>query len=500
MSERIFIFSASGFFGGVLASSYFSVSLSLIGVFALISISFLLLGFLGWGNKKVFFSLAIFFVLFALGALRFYVKDVSEPKNELDNFTDEKVEIIGVIKNEVEQKSSSQRMVVAGENIIFREHQYPIESNILVSTDLFPEFKYGELVKVSGKITNPKNFITDAGTEFDYIDYLKKDSIFYTMSFANAQILEDGKGNPIKTKILEVKSKFLDSIKRSIPAPESSLLSGLLLGVKSSLGETLQQDFVNTGLVHVVVLSGYNVTIIAEALIRALSFLSIAAGIYIGAGAIIVFVVMTGAGATITRAGIMALLALIARATGRNYEITRALIVAAFLMILQNPYILVFDISFQLSFLATLGLIYMSPVFKEKFKFLPEKFGIREIAASTIGVQISVLPFILYKMGNLSIVAPITNLLVLPLIPGTMLLGFITGVFSLISPILAAPVGFLAFIFLKFEIFIVQTFSHLPFSTIKTANFPFILVLILYIFIGWYLWRYNKKHKQIFNE
>lgn len=146
-----------------------------------------------------------------------------------------------------------------------------------------------------------------------------------------------------------------------------------MLGVKESLGEGLEEDFVDTGLVHIVVLSGYNVTIIAEAIIRTLSFVSVMAGIYIGGIAIAVFAIMTGAGATIIRASIMAILALIARATGRRYEITRALFIAGFLMILENPYILLYDISFQLSFLATVGLIYLSPVFENIFKFFPKE-------------------------------------------------------------------------------------------------------------------------------
>lgn len=411
----------------------------------------------------------------------------------LDNFVGADVVIKGIIKDEVDVRQSSQRILLRADKITFHGEEYEIDQNILVSTELFPRYEYGDLIEVSGELKIPENFLTEVGKEFDYKNYLKKDSIFYTISFAQVERLDAGEGSKIKAGILFVKHKFLESIEAVIPSPESALVGGLLLGTKQSLGEKLQQSFVDTGLVHIIVLSGYNVTIIAESLIKVLSFISVSAGIYLGGIAIVVFVIMTGAGATIVRAGIMAILALLARATGRTSEITRALLLAAALMVVHNPYILFFDISFQLSFLATLGLIYMSPVFKNWFKFLPERFGLREVVSSTIGVQAFVLPFILYKMGNLSIVAPITNTLVLPLIPTTMFFGFVSGLLGLVSNILAMPFGWVAYVFLKFEIWIVEIFSSFSFATIKIAHFPFILVLIFYIWITWYLVRYYKK-------
>jgi competence protein ComEC len=166
-------------------------------------------------------------------------------------------------------------------------------------------------------------------------------------------------------------------------------------------------------------------------------------------------------------------------------------------MVLWNPMILVFDISFQLSFLATIGLIFMSPVFQEKFKFLPERFGLRDIAASTIGVQLFVLPFILYKMGNLSLIAPVSNTLVLPLIPTTMFLGFITGLLGLVVPVIAFPFGWVTYLFLHVEIGIVHMFSQLPFASISIVNFPFILVLIFYSVVVWRLYIHTNRYEKV---
>lgn len=496
MTNKIFVSIFFGFLAGVALASLTQINVVSIFLFSIIAIVFIVLAYLKFLPKKRILTISIFLLFVSIGSLRFYIKDNSEPKNILDNFVDEKIVLTGIIKNEVENRQNSQRFILRAESLNFENKNYGIDSNILISTELFPEFSYGDKILVTGDLKTPENFITDIGREFDYKNYLRKDSIFYTMSFAEIQLMSSGNGNFLKQKILFVKKKFLNSIEKNIPSPESSLLSGLLLGIKESLGKDLEQHFVNAGLVHIVVLSGYNVTIIAEALISALSFASVFAGIYIGGIAILIFAIMTGAGATIVRASIMAILALVARALGRAYEIERIIMVTAFMMVMQNPYILIFDISFQLSFLATLGLIYLSPVFEKAFKFLPKRFSIREIVSATLATQLFVLPFILYKIGNLSLVAPFTNVLVLPFIPATMFFGFLSGFFGLFNIIFGIPFGFIAYVLLKFEIFVVELSSKLSFSNITILKFPFILVLFSYIALVWWIYKWRKKNEK----
>lgn len=496
MTNKIFLSIVIGFFAGVFIASFVTLGATVALFIALLGVICIALSYFEFVPKKIFLLVALFLIFFSVGALRFHAKDINQAKNVLDNFVGEEVEIVGVITNEVEHRQSSQRIILEAEQITFNRSDYKIDSKILVSTELFPEFSYGDRISVSGELSEPENFTTEIGKEFDYINYLRKDGIFYTVSFADVELLVTGEGKKLKSAILKLKGKFLSSIESIIPAPQSSLLSGLLLGVKESLGKDLEQDFVDTGLVHVIVLSGYNVTIIAEAIIKTLSFLSVTAGIYVGGFAILLFAIMTGAGATIVRASIMAILALIARATGRNYEITRALIFAAFVMVLHNPYILVFDISFQLSFLATVGLIYLTPVFEKFFKFLPKALAIREITSATLATQLFVLPFILYKIGNLSLIAPITNLLVLPLIPATMFYGFLAGLFGLITSILGMPFGFIAFLLLKFEIGVVEIFARLPFANIEISQFPLILTIVCYGLLFWWISKWYVRHKE----
>lgn len=479
MRDKIIFTSIFAFLTGVFIRSFVFLPSEFYFIFGFFSLAFIVVYFFLKNQNFLLVCLAFLFVL--LGVFRFDYKDKKELKNIFDDLVGTEISFTGVVSKEPDRRENSQRLIVEFENV-----------NVLVTTPLYPEFFYGDKIEVLGELDKPKNFITDVGKEFDYVNYLAKESIYYSVSFAEVKFIDSGHGNSVIRFLLKTKNKFLQKIESIIPDPQSSLLGGLLLGTKQSLGTELQQDFVDTGLVHIVVLSGYNVTIVAEAIMRVLSFLPLAFGVGVGSFAIVLFAILTGAGATIVRASVMAILALIARATGNGYDIGRALVFAGFLMVLQNPYILYFDLSFQLSFLATIGLIYLSPIFEKYFMWLTLKFGLRQIASATIATQIFVLPFILYKMGTLSIIAPITNLIVLPLIPTTMFFGFLTGLIGLFSEFLATPFGFVSNLFLKFEIFIVETFAKPNFAAIEVSNFSIFLVLVIYIFIFWILSKHYK--------
>lgn len=369
----------------------------------------------------------------------------------------------------------------------------PVADKVRVVAEQYPTFQYGDKVSVRGELQKPGGFATDNGRYFDYGAFLSKDDIFYQMLFPKIELISEGHGNPLKRRLFAFKKQFLENVGKSIPDPQASLLGGLVVGAKQSLGEKLQQDFRTTGIVHIVVLSGYNVTIVADAIMRSLSSFPKAAGMSVGAVAIILFAVMTGASATIVRASIMALLVILARATGRTYDITRALFIAGFFMILHNPKILLHDTSFQLSFLATLGLIWLAPVIERFLHFIPSRFQFREVATATVATQIFVLPLLLYKIGELSLVALPVNLLILITVPLTMLFGFLAGAFGFLSTLLALPFAYIAHLFLSYQLLIVEFFAGLPFASFHLNVFPLWLMFGLYIFYGLVLVRVYKK-------
>lgn len=161
-------------------------------------------------------------------------------------------------------------------------------------------------------------------------------------------------------------------------------------------------------------------------------------------------------------------------------------------MLLINPYLLAFDTGFQLSFLATLGLILVSPLLLTRLEFVPRFFGVREILVATLATQIMVLPFLLFSIGEFSVVAVLVNVLVLPMVPVAMLLTFLTGVVGYLSMTLALPVAFLAHSSLTYIILVASWFAALPFASFLIPSFPFWLVPVVYLAIFYLVYRYRK--------
>ena len=147
------------------------------------------------------------------------------------------------------------------------------KSSMLLVADRFPEFKYGDKIKVFGKLDLPKNFESDNGTEFDYISYLSKDKIHFLIYRPEIKKLEGYGGNKFVASLYSLKNILIKNISAVVPEPNSSLLDGVIFGTKQSLGQDLLDDFKKVGLIHIVVLSGYNITIIAVGIFWALSFL-----------------------------------------------------------------------------------------------------------------------------------------------------------------------------------------------------------------------------------
>jgi competence protein ComEC len=277
---------------------------------------------------------------------------------------------------------------------------------------------------------------------------------------------------------LKIPKAFFGYEKDLCISPETRIpiLDGRILTAKE-----LIDDFRKSGLIHIVVLSGYNITIVADSIRRMLSFLPRVIGIVLGGLGILFFGILVGGGATVIRSCIMAIIALLGSLMRRDYNVGKALFIAGVLMLIQNPLILLYDPSFQLSFLATLGLIFLSYPIENKLNFVTDAFGIRGLIASTLATQIFVSPYILYMMGQLSIIGIIVNILVLPIIPMTMFFVAVTGLIGFISESISQISAWISHLLLSYELFMVRFFASLSFSSIQLPKFPFTIVVGLYL-------------------
>ena len=284
MSKKLLPLIISGFVLGVLFRSFFDFGLSFVFLLVLLSVVISLTQSIKAKNSLM---IVVVLLSMSMGIARF---EISENRDFfLRESLEKEILIEGIIKDEPSKRENNTHLVLTLENTA---------EKILIFVDRGSAFKYGDTVSVKGILEEPENFLTDNNKEFNYIDYLSKDKIYYQMYFPEVTLVSEGGGNFIKRNLFSLKNLLVSKINRVIPSPESEYLGGLLFGVKESLGSELEEDFRRTGLIHVVVLSGYNVTIVADSIMKSLSFLPRAFGMSLGGLAIVFFAIMTGASAT----------------------------------------------------------------------------------------------------------------------------------------------------------------------------------------------------------
>jgi len=427
-------------------------------------------------------EIILIFILATIAIARFFFFIPEKPP--YNEAIGREVEFHGIIDENPDKRVYNQQL------IIFLEDQ---KTNILVTVPKELEFSYGDKVRVRGILETPENFITEVGKEFNYKRYLANKDIYFVIRNANVEIISQNNGGKLKAGLYKVRNSFMKNIEKVVTPPESFLASGLLLGARGGFDSDMRQKFIETGTIHIVALSGYNITVVAENVLKFFGlFLSQTFSSIIAIILILLFIIMTGATATAIRAGIMALIVLFARITGRNYQAGRALVIAGLLMIAYDPRVIT-DMSFQLSFLATGGILFIMPKIINWFRFMPIKFKIRETVATTFSATIAVLPLILYSTGIFSIVSLPANVLILPIIPATMLFSFLAGIFGYLLTILSIPFAFVAKLLLSYILLVVNFFSSLSFASFSIQSFPLILAIIIYIFLLWWVFKKQKR-------
>lgn len=478
----------TGLIIGIAWTSFFDLNWPTFGFLVLLGSS----GVIGYllTRSSSYLLLLLTVIATAMGGIRTALIPTELPNSFLP-LIDMKVELEGIIVTQPDVRETSTRLTIevmsGGE-----------ETRIIASAPTHRTYMVGDTVRVSGPLSLPEPFATDGGRSFAYDAFLAKDGVFALMSPARVEVT--GRSPSIVLHIFRIlqmgRDAFMDAVQRTMPEPESALAAGLIVGGKQGLGAELVSAFTIAGLIHIVVLSGYNVTIVAETVLRSLGFLPRKIALTVASSTIALFVLAAGAGAAATRAGAMALLGLIARTTGRTYEVMHALFLTVIGMLLWNPLLLVHDPGFQFSILATLGLIVFCPHIEKLFSWVRVSF-IREITASTCAAQIGVLPILLFQTGNLSLVSFVVNVLVLPVIPLAMGCAALAAFIGLIAPsfadVLVTAVGLPAYGLLAYVIFTARTAAGVPLASITVPTYPFWIVIVAYACLGVLLLKLERK-------
>jgi competence protein ComEC len=446
------------------------------------------------------FSFCFLFLL--IGVLRLQISEFNIGSNELRKLNDgEKVVLTGVISNEPDIRDTYQKLEVEicalGKGT----------STVLVTTNRYPEYKYLDKIKITGKLETPKVL-----EDFSYKNYLMKDGIYSVMYFPKVELLPEKSKYTFFTyfyeKVLFLKQKLRESIRNSYSPPQSLILEGTVVGDNGVMSEDLKNKLNITGLRHVIAVSGTHIIILSAILMSFLLMIGLWRGqaFYFSIILIWLYIILTGLAASGIRAGIMGSLFLLAQKFGRQSLGSRTITMAGALMLLQNPLLLFYDVGFQLSFLAALGIIFLTPIFKALFDFFKKRLlpknkenfqNLSSILSSTFSAQIFTLPVMLYNFGNISLIAPITNLLILPIVPLMMIFGFISSIFGMFSQVLGQVLAVPCWILLTYFLKVIDIFSQ-PWAIKTFKNVHWIWLVILYLIIILSIKYLNKKYSKNF--
>ena len=342
-----------------------------------------------------------------------------------------------------------------------------VDGLLLARVPVDAQWAYGDRVVLSGFLQTPPE-----NEDFSYREYLARQGVYSFMSFADASLLEPDVGNPVFTAIFKFKAQALDLVYRFWPDPEASLLAGILLGVESGIPQDVRNAFNDTGTSHVIAISGFNITIIAGLFSTMFGrWLGYWRGMLLSILGIAVYTLLVGADAAVVRAAIMGSLTLLARQVGRRQDGLNSLAITAAVMSLFNPQI-PWDVGFQLSFAAVMGLVLYAEPLTEWFvsfasKRLPETTVQRLVAPVseyflfTLAAGFTTLPIIAYHFQRLSISSLPANAAILPVQPPIMIVGGVAVLLGMLIYPLGQAVAYITWPFVVYTIRIVEAFAPL---------------------------------------
>lgn len=422
--DRILFFTCLGFLLGNFGVSIIPENLLMLSAILGVAVCFLIAGYKE--NWKILGGL-ILVVGFLLGGFHNLNQTQKFANLSLPNSLSES----GKVVSDPYIKNTTQRFLL----------EFKSGIKLLTYASPYPQFEYGDVLEIVGKTeTVPKD---------GYGKYLEKMGARGSLFFP--EIKDTGsRESGIRGKLYDLRHLAEENINRVLPIKESALLNGLVFGDTEEFSEEFKESMQRSGTTHLTALSGYNIAVVATITLSFfLLFLRRRLAVLGAVLAITAFVLMTGAEPSVVRAALMGGLVLLARESGRLYDLQNAIALTASVMVFFNPTLLVYDLGFQLSFLALLGIVYLAPALAKFFRWTtPKPNSFKDLFLSSVSAQLAVAPLLLYQFGFVSWFGVSVNLLVLPLVPFVMGIGFLASALGFLK------LGFVAWVAWPILVFI----------------------------------------------
>jgi len=372
--------------------------------------------------------------LIALFGGAFYYQSSLSPDDEssLQFYNNETVEIKGMVNTDPEVRENTTHLYMSATEIKRDNGWQEVSGTALLFVPRYPGYDYGDVLLVTGELETPPQL-----DGFDYEGYLANQGIYSTMLYPEIEILETGKGFKPLEWVYSIRNRLSQTLAEVLAEPQASLAQGIILGIRGNIPSSLQTAFSHTGTAHLLAISGLHLAIVAGMILSIGTWLfgrRHYTYIWLAVGTIWLYALLTGLHPPVVRGAIMASLFLTAELLGRQRSAFTALAFAATIMIGISPQIL-WTASFQMSFLAMAGLIFLTPPLRTAGRkavsaILGEDgvvVSIANIATDSfsviLGAIIAVWPLVAYYFGIVSFVAPVATFLALPTLPAIIITG-----------------------------------------------------------------------------
>lgn len=394
------------------------------------------------------------------------------------------VRVYGYIENFPVVEDDRQALVLRVHELDTGTGPQPVNGRVRLLTGPSPLYRYGEPLAVTGRLVDPPVF-----EDFSYRDYLARQGINSLVQEASVTPLDMPRQGPRWRQILaDWRSRGLVLLQRALPEPYAALAAGILLGI-DTIPATLYERFNATGASHVLVISGSNVTLIAAALLLLSRRLMGRWAVPVTLAGITTYALFVGGEPTVWRAALMGSLVVVALAVGRRSTAVVSLAVAAWLMALLNPHV-VWDVGFQLSAMATLGLVvYGAPLLAwvgrrwssfqggiwPRAEVTPDvrlRAVVVEIVVLSLAANLLTMPLIVYHFKRLSLISLMVNLLIVPVQPLILGLGTVGLLVGMVGAFLPAQLLLWgAWLGLYWTERVVSLSSTLPLASVPVEHF-----------------------------
>jgi len=433
---------------------------------------------IGWRDQPPIRSLCALLLVAALGAGRFLVALPRLPPNALAHYNDVgPVLIEGTVAATPDERNTHTRVRLRAESLTLPDgQQVPVQGTALVYLPRYPTFTYGDRLQVTGLLQTPPEF-----ADFSYREYLARQGIFSLVRRAQAVRVGKGTVNILQAVLLSFRQRAQAVIGRILHEPAASLLTGILLGVEGGIPKDVSDAFAATGTSHIVAISGFNIAIISGLFYQVFRrWFGPRRAIWPSIAGIALYTLLVGASASVVRAAVMGSIYLLGRHLGRPTYVPASLAAAAIGMTLWDPLAL-WDVGFQLSFAATLGLVLYVDRFQRGALRLLTRVASEDRARQAIGflsdallvtlaAQIATLPLTLYYFRRLSLVSLLTNFLILPAQPAVMIWGGLATLGGLLWLPLGEVLGWVAWLFLTYTIEVVRWAAGIPYAWVDVGR------------------------------